>query len=122
MERMSPGAVDTNAFSNMVTRLQQEHNDTHPGWQNVGGDVRMGRFEYIPDKVVPCGLTARRHHGTKKCFKFALALFLFVGICDAPRPRGTGLILSSSRIVLSIPRRLRVLTRAGSMRNVINNS
>ena len=57
MERMSPDAVDTNAFSNMVTRLQQEYNDNHPGWQTVGGDVRMGRFEYIPDKVVPCGLT-----------------------------------------------------------------
>ena len=25
----------------------------------------MGRFEYIPEKIVLCGLTARRHHGTK---------------------------------------------------------
>ena len=65
IERMSPGSVDPNAFSNMVTRLQQEYNDNHPGWQHVGGDVRMGRFEYIPDKAVACGLTARRHHGTK---------------------------------------------------------
>ena len=65
IERMSPDSVDPNAFSNMVTRLQKEYNDNHPGWQTVGGDVRMGRFEYIPDKVVPCGLLARRHHGTK---------------------------------------------------------
>ena len=27
MERISPGAVDTNAFSNMVARLQKEYND-----------------------------------------------------------------------------------------------
>ena len=25
----------------------------------------MGRFEYLPGKIVPCGLEARRHHGTK---------------------------------------------------------
>ena len=25
----------------------------------------LARFEYIPEKIVPCGLTARRHHGTK---------------------------------------------------------
>ena len=56
IERMSPDSVDPNAFSNMVTRLQQEYNDTHPGWQHVGGDVRIGRFEYIPEKVVACGL------------------------------------------------------------------
>ena len=65
MERIAPDAVDTNAFSNMVTRIQKEYNEAHPGWQAGGGDVRMGRFEYIPDKIVPCGLTARRHHGTK---------------------------------------------------------
>ena len=39
MERMSPDAADTNAFSNMVTRLQQEYNDNHPGWQAVGGSA-----------------------------------------------------------------------------------
>ena len=65
MEQIPPNAVDTNAFSNMVTRLQKEYNDAHPGWQTTDGDVRMGRFEYIPEKFVPCGLTARRHHGTK---------------------------------------------------------
>ena len=65
MERIAPDAVDTNAFSNMVTRIQKDWNDAHPGWQADGGDVRLGRFEYIPDKIVLCGLTARRHHGTK---------------------------------------------------------
>ena len=65
MERFAPGAVDTNAFSNMVTRIQKDWNDAHPGWQADGGDVRLGRFEYIPDKIVLCGLTARRHHGNK---------------------------------------------------------
>ena len=67
MERVPPGAVNTNtnAFSNMVTQKQKERNDGYPGWQADGGDVRLGRFEYIPDKIVLCGLTARRHHGTK---------------------------------------------------------
>ena len=65
MERIPPDAVGTNAFSNMVTPKQKERNDAHPGWQADGGDVRLGRFEYIPDKIVLCGLTARRHHGTK---------------------------------------------------------
>ena len=65
MERIPPDAVDTNAFSNMVTQKQKEWNDAHPGWQADGGDVRLGRFDYIPDKIVLCGLTARRHHGTK---------------------------------------------------------
>ena len=41
---------------------------------------------------------------------------LCVCVCDAPR--GTGLILSGSMILLSTPRRLRAPTRAGSMRNV----
>ena len=65
MERIAPDAVDTNAFSNMVTRLQKEYNERNPGWQAGGGDIRMGRFEHLPEPIVPCGLTARRHHGTK---------------------------------------------------------
>ena len=65
MERLSPDAVNTNAFSNMATRLQKEYNTAHVDWQVHGNDVRMGRFEYIPEKIVPCGLTARRNHGTK---------------------------------------------------------
>ena len=65
MERTAPDAVETNAFSNMVTRLQKEYNDLHPKWQAQDGDVRMRRFEYLPDKIVPCGLDARRHHSTK---------------------------------------------------------
>ena len=36
MERIAPGAVDTNAFSNMVTRIQAEYNEAHPGWQADG--------------------------------------------------------------------------------------
>ena len=32
MERLSPDAVDTNAFSHMVTRLQKEWNDGHANW------------------------------------------------------------------------------------------
>ena len=51
MARIPPGAVDTNAFSNMVTRLQKEQNDAHPNWQDAGGDVRMGRFEYLRIRV-----------------------------------------------------------------------
>ena len=66
MERITPGAVDTNSFPNMVTRLQKEYNARNPGWQaGGGGDIRMGRFGHLPEKIVPCGLTARRHHGTK---------------------------------------------------------
>ena len=65
IERIPLDAADTNAFSNMVTRIQKEWNDAHPDWQTDGGDVRLGRFEYIPDKIVLCGLTARRNHGTK---------------------------------------------------------
>ena len=65
MKRNAPDAVDTNAFSNMVTRLQKEYNERNPDWQAGGGDIRMGRFEHLPEPVVPYGLTARRHHGTK---------------------------------------------------------
>ena len=65
MERLPPDAVDTNAFSKMVERLKKEWNDAHPTWQDEDGDVRLGRFEYLAEKVVPCGLRARRHHGTK---------------------------------------------------------
>ena len=36
-----------------------------PNWQSAGGDVKSGRFEHLSGKVAPCGLTARRHHGTK---------------------------------------------------------
>ena len=43
MERIPPDAVDTNAFSNIVTQKQKEWNDAHPGWQAGGGDVRLGR-------------------------------------------------------------------------------
>ena len=69
MERIAPSAVDTNAFfSNMVTRIQKEHNEVHPGWQADGGDMRMGRFACIPDKIAPCGLTARREHGATALF------------------------------------------------------
>ena len=35
MERMSPDAVDTNAFSNMVTRLQQEYQRKPPGLEKA---------------------------------------------------------------------------------------
>ena len=65
MERIAPDAVYTNTVSNMVTKLQKEYNERNPGWQADRGDVRMGRFENLPNKIVPCGLTARRHHGTK---------------------------------------------------------
>ena len=65
MERIAPDAVDTNAFPNMVTRLQKEYNARNPGWKAGSGDIRMGRFEHLPENTVPCGLTARRHHVTK---------------------------------------------------------
>ena len=55
MERISPDAADTNAFSNMATRVQQVYNDAHADWQTRCGDVRMGRCEYLPEKMVPCG-------------------------------------------------------------------
>ena len=47
MERIAPGAVDTNIFSNMVTRLQKKYNERNPGWKAGGGDIRMGRFEHL---------------------------------------------------------------------------
>ena len=49
----------------MVTRLQKEYNERNPGWKAGGGDIRMGRFEHLPETVVPRGLMARRHHCTK---------------------------------------------------------
>ena len=65
MERLPPGAANPNAFSGAVSRLCKEYNDAHPNWQDNGGDIRPGRFEHLPGKVAPCGLTARRHRGTK---------------------------------------------------------
>ena len=69
MEHLPSGAADPNpnAFSDAATRLSKAHNDAHPDWQVHGGDNRSGRFEYLPEKVsrAPCGVTARRHHGTK---------------------------------------------------------
>ena len=60
IERPPPGAANTNAFSDTVTRLRKAYNDVNPNWQAAGGDVRSGRFEYLPGKVAPCGLHARR--------------------------------------------------------------
>ena len=65
MEQIAPDTVVTNAFSNMVTRLQKEYNERNPGYQAGGGHIRMGQFEHLPEPIVLCGLTARRHHGTK---------------------------------------------------------
>ena len=65
MERLSPGSVNPNAFSDMVTRLCEEYNDAHPNWRVTGGDVRSARFGYLPEKVAPCRRSARRHYGTK---------------------------------------------------------
>ena len=45
---------------------------------------------------------------------------MWLGMWDAPR--GTGSVFSCSMIVLNIPRRLRWPNRAGSTRNVHNNS
>ena len=62
MERLTPGSANPNAFSDIVTRLCKEYNDAHPTWQAFfGGDVRSARFEYLPVKVAPCALTARRN-------------------------------------------------------------
>ena len=65
MERILPDAPNPNAFSDRVSELCKEWNDTHPTWRNHGGFVRSGRFEFLPEKIAPCGLSARRHHGTK---------------------------------------------------------
>ena len=65
MERLPPDAPNPNAFSQTVAQKIKEYNDAHPLWQAAGGDVRSGRVEHLPEKVAPCGLTARRHHGTK---------------------------------------------------------
>ena len=65
MERLPSDAANPNAFSETVSRLCKEYNEAHPNWQAAGGDIRSGRFEHLPTKVAPCGLTARRHHGTK---------------------------------------------------------
>ena len=59
-----------------------------------------------------------RGAGTNLNDRDAAAYGLCVCICDAPR--GTGLFLSGSMIMLSIPRRLRGPTRAVSMRNPNN--
>ena len=55
MERLPPDAANPNAFSGTVTRLCKEHNDSNPNWQAAGGDIRPGRFGYLPGKVAPCG-------------------------------------------------------------------
>ena len=65
MERLPSDAANPNAFSDAVTRLCKDYNDANPNWQATGGDVRSGRFEYLPEKVAPCSLAARRHHGSK---------------------------------------------------------
>ena len=65
MERLPPDAANPNAFSDTMTRLCKEYNDCNPNWQAAGGDIRSGRFGYLPGKVAPCGQAARRHHGTK---------------------------------------------------------
>ena len=65
MECLPSGAANLNAFSETATRLCKAYNDANPNWRAAGGDVRSGRFEYLPDKVSSCGLHARRHHGTK---------------------------------------------------------
>ena len=38
MERIVPDAVDTNAFSKMVARLQEEYNGAHPNWHSNCGN------------------------------------------------------------------------------------
>ena len=48
-----------------MTRLCKEYNDATPNCQAAGGDIRSGRFGYLPEKVAPCGQAARRQHGTK---------------------------------------------------------
>ena len=58
-------STQTNVFSDMAMRLCKEYNDAQPNWQPTGGDVRSARFEHLPEKVAPCGRSARRHHGTK---------------------------------------------------------
>ena len=65
MERLAPDAPNPNAFSDMVDRLCKLHNDNHPLWRTDGDDIRPARFEYLPEKVVPCALNARRRHGAK---------------------------------------------------------
>ena len=63
MERLPPDAANPNAFSDTMTRLCKEYNDCNPNWQAAGGDIRSGRFGYLPGKVAPCGQAARRHVG-----------------------------------------------------------
>ena len=48
MERLPPDAANPNAFSETVTRLCKEHNDANPNWLAAGGDIRSGRFDYLP--------------------------------------------------------------------------
>ena len=74
-ECLPPGSANPNAFSDMVlTRTRSRtwsrdsakgYNDAHPNLQVTGDDIISARFEYLPAKVAPCALTARRNHGTK---------------------------------------------------------
>ena len=67
-----------------------------------------------------CGVSRREAHGCSKHKLPQLRRGMWLGIWDVPR--GTGSVSSCSMIVLTIPRRLPWLNRAGSTRNFHNNS
>ena len=51
MERLPSDAANPNASSDTVTRLCKDYNDANPNWQAAGGDIRSGRFDYLPAKA-----------------------------------------------------------------------
>ena len=51
MERLPSDAANPNAFSDTFTRLCKEYNNDNPNWQAAGGDIRSGRFDYLPAKA-----------------------------------------------------------------------
>ena len=67
-----------------------------------------------------CGVSRREAHGRLKDKPPQRRGGMWLGMWDAPR--GTGAVFSCFMIVLNIPRRLRWPNRAGSTRNVDNNS
>ena len=67
-----------------------------------------------------CGVSRREVHGRLKDKPPQRRSEVWLGMWDVPR--GTGLVLSCSKIVITTPRRLPWPNRVGSTRNVHNNS
>ena len=79
-----------------------------------------GRWCSSRARARSCGVSRREAQGRLKHKPPQRRGRMWLGMWDAPR--GTGSVFRRSMIALNVPRRLRRPNRAGSMRNVNNNS